>query len=346
MRFAFIMAGGSGERFWPLSRTATPKHLLRLFGGRTMLEHTVHRVAAVVPKEHIYILTNTAQHAAIAEDLPFLPAANIIAEPVKRDTAPACALAVAIAIARSRSEDAICGMFPADAMIHDEAAFARQLELAYTEAQSGEAIVTFGIPPTSPSTAFGYLEIGAADGETCKVVRFTEKPDANTAAAYLAGGRHLWNAGIFLWNARLFLAEADTHAPPLASFIRDFPRTDHEGYVSENFPLLPRISVDYAILEHARSVRALPATFDWDDVGAWTALPRHFPQDADANTFVGTVSSLDSTRCIAVSSGRHIALAGVHDLIVVETPDAILVAHSQHAQDLKALVSQLPGGLT
>jgi len=339
--FAFVLAGGTGERFWPLSRAALPKHLLRLFGGRTLLENTVRRLEGVVPSENIFVLTNVAQREAAVRELPFLDPRQVIAEPAKRDTAPACALATAIA--RSRDKDATCAILPADAMIHDGETFRRQLRQAFEAASRGKDILTFAIPPAFPSTGFGYLELGEADADGIfPVSRFVEKPDREVAESYVAGGRHAWNAGIFLWSAELFFEESQRHIPELAKFIEDFPGEGLGDFLHSRFPNLPKISVDYAILEKARSVRALRAGFDWDDVGSWSSLPAHLGTDSSGNCLQGPTAVHESTGNIVLSTGRLIALCGVRDLIIVETPDAILVAHKDSAQHIKALQKLLP----
>lgn len=334
----FIMAGGSGERFWPVSRTATPKHLVKLLGDQTLLEQTVRRFEGLIPNERVFILTNAAQLEATKAAVPFLPAANIIAEPAKRDTAPAAALATAIA--RSIHPDAVAALFPADAMIHDTATFRNQLAEAAGYVCGHESILTFSITPTYPSTGFGYLELeeGAASKTgVVTVKRFVEKPDETKARVFVEGGRHGWNAGIFLWKVGTFLAECRRHQPDLEKFILEFPAGEHASYLAERFPALPKISVDYAIMEHAASVVALIARFDWDDVGSWTALPSHLGQDKRGNTLKGPVVILDADRNIVVAGKRTVALCGVSDLVVVETDDAILVCHRDAAQQIRNL---------
>lgn len=342
---AFILAGGSGERFWPLSRSGTPKHLLRLLDSRTLLETTVERLQGALPLERIFVLTNIAQAKAAREAVPGLPPENIIAEPVKRDTAPACALATAMA---SRfGLDTVCIVLPADAMIHDVEKFRSQLALMSGAASREDAIVTFGIPPAHASTAFGYLEFSdAIDGGLTGVNRFVEKPDAETAATYLASGRHAWNAGIFAWRVDWFLTEAARLAPELAGFVKGFPTEgDPSAYLAQHFEQLPKISVDYAILEKTQRVLAVQAGFDWDDVGSWTALPDHLPVDANANCVKGQAATVDSRGNVVVTSGRLVALCGVENLVVVETPDAILVCHRDAAQNIKKLQPLLPESL-
>lgn len=339
--YVCIMAGGSGERFWPMSRRSTPKHLLKLFSDRTLVEETVRRLEGVVPLNHIYVLTNEAQLPGTRAALPFLPPEQIIAEPAKRDTAPAAALATGLV--RVRDPEAVLALLPADALIKDTAAFARQLAGALQRAAQGDALLTFAIKPTYPATGFGYLEMAEElGGGFRRVARFVEKPDKATAERYVAGGNHAWNAGMFIWRVPAFLAEAERQAPALAKFIREFPRGDCGAYLAEKFPALPKISVDYAIMEKAASVATQLAAFDWDDVGAWTALPTHLPADAQGNTLRGAVVTQDAANNIAISNGRVIALCGVKDLVVVETPDGVLVCHRDAVQDIKHLIPKLP----
>jgi len=340
----FIMAGGSGERFWPASRAATPKHLLRLLGDQTLLEQTVRRFEGVVPFEQIFVLTNAAQLKATLAAVPFIPAANIIAEPAKRDTAPAAALATGIAL--TRRSDAIVALFPADAMIHDLPSFQRQLREAAEFVAEHASILTFSISPTHASTGFGYLQLGEelpSSGSTriVSVERFVEKPDADRAQEFFLGKKHGWNAGMFLWQVQTFLNECHNNAPELAHFIQGFPPSGSAdsitSYLTENFPKLPKISVDFAIMERAKKVVAVIAEYDWDDVGSWTALPDHLGKDAQENTLLGPVITLDSGRNIVIAGKRTIALCGVSDLVVVETDDAILVCHRNAVQEIKNL---------
>ena len=339
--FVFIMAGGSGERFWPSSRTSTPKHLLKLLGDQSLLEQTVRRFEGVIPLERIFILTNVAQVESTIAALPFLPAANIIAEPAKRDTAPAAALATGMAL-RQRP-DAIVALFPADAMIHDTASFRRQLSDAATFVGVNSSILTFSITPSHASTGFGYLQLGSpvqAEGTTrfVTVERFVEKPDADRAEVFFQGKKHGWNAGMFLWQAETFHAECGKHQSELAAFILEIQKTaDLKAFLAEAFPKLPKISVDFAIMEKAASVVAAIAEYDWDDVGSWTALPKHLGKDAEENTLRGSVVTLDSGRNIVVAGKRTVALCGVSDLVVVETEDAILVCHRNAVQQIKNL---------
>ena len=336
----FILAGGSGERFWPLSRAQTPKHLLKLLSDRTLLETTVRRVEGLIPWERVFVLTNAAQCDAVRAELPFLPAENILAEPAKRDTAPACALATGFA--RARDPLAICALLPADAMIHNVPAFQRQLVQAVGVAANRNTLITFAIPPTHPATGFGYLHLGEPVDGACRVLRFVEKPDLPSATTYLHSGQYAWNAGMFIWRAEVFYQETVRLIPPLAEFIAKFPTGDPASYLAERFTDLPKISVDYAVMEKASEVQAIRAQFDWDDVGSWTALPEHLGNDGDGNTIRGEVVQIGSKNNVAVANGRLIALYGVENLIVVETSDAILVCHRDAAQEIKKLQPLLP----
>ena len=340
------MAGGSGERFWPLSRMARPKHLVPLLSEVTLLEATVRRVEKALPSSHIFVLTNAAQIEGCRAVLPQLKADQFFAEPAKRDTAPACALGTALV--RNVDPDAVVVFLPADALIEDAETFAEQLKASSDLAAKSDSIVTFGIRPGHASTRFGYLEAGAAlagSGATCpffKVERFVEKPDAVRAAEYLQSGKYFWNAGIFLWKVDTFLREARRSKPELARFIEEFPKTGGEGYIAEHFPGLPKISVDYAIKEKAERVTVAEAQFDWDDIGSWTALPAHLPADEHGNTLRGAVAIHDAHGNIAIATKRLIALCGVKDLIVIETEDAILVCHRDAAEQIKHLQPKLP----
>ncbi|KXU34384.1 hypothetical protein AXK11_08515 [Cephaloticoccus primus] len=373
--YACIMAGGSGERFWPLSRRARPKHLLKLFSERTLIEEAVRRLDGVVPLAHIFVLSNAAQLEATRAALPFLAPGQIVAEPAKRDTAAAAALATALV--RARDPEAVMALLPADSLIKDAATYARQLRMALARAQRSDALLTFAIKPSHAATGFGYLEMAEDVGEGFRrVARFVEKPAAATAAQYLARGNYAWNAGMFIWRVGAFLAEAERHTPQLAQFIRAFPRAgaqaagneaapataaavggaapavdataaaEAQHYLDVHFPTLePKVSVDYAIMEKAAAVETLVAEFDWDDVGSWTALPAHLPQDAAGNCVRGPVALHEAAGNIVLSSGRTIALCGVQDLVVVETPDAILVTHRSAVQQIKQVLPQVPDEL-
>lgn len=344
--YVCILAGGSGERFWPMSRQQTPKHLLKLFSNRTLLEETVRRLEGVVPTTNIFVLTNEAQLVSTREALPFLDSRQIIAEPAKRDTGPAAALATGLV--RARNPEAVLALLPADHLIKNQARLASQMRAALARAAGTNALLTFAIPPTYPSPGFGYLEMGeelarSPDvGIVRRVVRFVEKPDISTAERYLAGGQHAWNAGMFVWRVGAFLAESERHAPELAAFVREFPAGDPTAYLAERFAKLPKISIDYAVMEKALQVETIIAEYDWDDVGMWTSLPPHLEKDASGNAVKGLVVTENAENNVVISNGRIIALVGVKDLVVVETSDAVLVCHRDAVQEIKKLMAVLP----
>lgn len=350
--FIFIMAGGSGERFWPMSRKKNPKHLLRLLGEKTLLAQTVERFEGIVPREQIFILTNHLQREATLQALPNHPPKNIIAEPAKRDTAPAATLATALAL-RADTE-AIVGLFPADATIHDTVTFQRQLLEAAAMAAHEPALITFAIKPTSPSTSFGYLDLGenfssdaldvAKNEKTIfrTVTRFVEKPPLAEAEKFCLSGHHAWNAGMFLWRGKSFLAECEKQQPTLATFLKEcLEVSSPENYLEKAFSHLPKISVDYAIMEKAEHVIAAVAEFDWDDVGHWTALPKHLGVDKGGNTLKVAPEKIvmqEASNNIVVSEGKPIALCDVHNLIVVQTADALLICHRDSVEKIKLLL--------
>ena len=345
----FIMAGGSGERFWPLSRKAKPKHLLKLVSAKTLLEETVLRLKPLAKKPaDLLILTNHEQVPGVRQAIPRFPKASLIPEPAKRDTAPAAALATALAL--RRHPGAILALLPADAVIGRHPIFRAQLAAAARAAAASSSFVTLGIKPSYPATGFGYLYLGGKTlagvkgGPFLKVKRFVEKPSLAKAQGYMRSGQYAWNAGIFVWKASTFLAEAKRQQPALARFIEGFPkRGSYAAYLKREFPKLPKISVDYAIMERARSVLALRAAFPWDDVGSWTALPAHLPTDKHGNTFRGPVLSMENRNSLALAEGgRPVALLGTENLVVVDTPDALLVCSKDKVQEVKQLMKLLP----
>ena len=345
----FIMAGGSGERFWPLSRKTKPKHLLKLVSSKTLLEETVLRLKPLAQKPtDLLILTNHEQVHGVRKALPRFSKASLIPEPAKRDTAPAAALATALAL--RKHPEAILALLPADAVVGRHPIFRAQLAAAARAAAASPSFVTLGIRPSYPATGFGYLQLGkktlaqVKGGPFLKVKRFVEKPSLAKAKGYLRSGQYAWNAGIFVWKASTFLAEARRQQPALAKFIEKFPKKGpYAAYLRREFPKLPKISVDYAIMEGARSVLALRAAFPWDDVGSWTALPGHLPTDKHGNTFRGPVLSMESRNSLALAEGRRpVALLGTENLVVVDTKDALLVCAKDKVQEVKKLMALLP----
>jgi len=347
--YALILAGGSGERFWPLSRRNRPKQLLRFVSQRTLLEETVARLEGFVPTERILILTNIEQEKGVRDLLEGFPKQNIIAEPAKRDTAAAVALGAGWVAARDHSATMLA--LPADHVIADRAAFQETMKTAAAAAEETGALITIGIKPTWACPGFGYIEQGEPvrlrrNGKIAvhRVVRFREKPNVDLAESFLRKGNFRWNAGMFVWSVPTVLSEFNRHAPELADFISQVrsPK-DLDKILHERFAKLPRISFDYAIMEKTEHVLVVEASFDWDDVGSWQAVAHYFKKDEHGNAANSALTALDSTDNIIFNDGETtIALLGVHNLIVVRTGDAILICHRHQAEKIKNLVGKLP----
>jgi len=354
--YALILAGGSGTRFWPLSRDRRPKQLLRLFDDETLIEKAVARLEGFVPLENVLILTSASQVDGVREVLPGLPASHIVAEPARRDTAPAIALAAGWVAARD--PEAVMVALPADQLVRKEEEFRGLLAAASEAASLDDVIVTLGIRPDWPCPGYGYIERGdAADipgyeaGVTVnEVISFREKPSPDLAEEFLARGNFAWNAGIFIWSIPTLIAELERHCPELAAFIRALRDSDDfDGLVGEQFPRLTRISIDFALMEKASRVLNIEADIGWDDVGGWLSVAKYLEKDDAGNAHNGAVVASGSSGNIVFSEGDEaplVALLGVEDLIVVRTADAILVAHRDEADRIKALVGELPPELT
>ena len=349
--YALILAGGSGTRFWPLSRDSRPKQLLDLFGDGTLLEHAIRRLDGLVPLENILILTNSKQLDAVRENASMLPAENIFAEPAKRDTAPAVAMGIGLVAARN--PDAVMMVLPADQLIRDTAAFHEVMGDALTSAEKSDGLVTIGIQPTWPCPSYGYIERGGPaeiPGLSCahpphEVKRFREKPNPELAEEFLREGGFSWNAGMFVWSLPVVTAQLAKHAPELAAFIDELRASpDLLETVAAKFPHLPARSIDYALMEHADRVLNIEATFDWDDVGSWISVAKYLPTYGDGNQANEAVTELDCKDNIIFNArpGTRIALLGVSDLIVVQTGDALLVANRHEADAIKNLSPLLP----
>ncbi len=348
--YALILAGGSGERFWPLSRRSRPKQLLNLISKKALLEETVARLEGLVPREHILILTNIEQETAVRKLLGAFPKENIVSEPNKRDTAAAVALGTGWIAARDHAATML--VLPADHLISNAAAFQKTLILATEAAKETGELVTIGIKPTWACPGYGYIEQGeqvhlknrTGKNGVHRVVRFREKPNADLAESFLRKGNFRWNAGMFVWSVPTVLSEFNRHAPELADFISQLRAPGKfEKVLRERFSKLPRISFDYAIMEKADRVLVVEAEFDWDDIGSWRSLAKYFKSDDQQNAANCAVTAIDSTNNIVFDQdGTTIALLGVHNLIVVRTGDAILVCHRHQAEKIKNLIDKLP----
>ncbi|MBP7948480.1 MAG: NTP transferase domain-containing protein [Verrucomicrobiales bacterium] len=351
--YAVILAGGSGRRFWPLSRDAKPKQLLHLFDDSTLLEQTLERLRGLVPQENILILTNREQEDAVRALLPGHPAENILAEPVKRDTAPAIALGIGWVV--RRDPNATMMVLPADQLIKDTAAFHACMTSAVEVASRTPALVTIGIKPTWACPSFGYVERGRRafisglqhPTAVYEVSRFREKPNPDLAEEFLARGNFSWNAGMFIWSLPTVVHELTTHCPQLMHFVAEIRRTsDVAATIAAQFPEMSPISIDYALMEHATRVLNIEATFDWDDVGSWISVGKYLPADVQHNSANSPLAQIESTgNIVFTEANTQVALLGVQDLIIVQTGDALLIADKHSADAIKKLVDLVPKNL-
>ncbi len=354
------MAGGRGERFWPVSREATPKQLITLLGKRSFLQQAVDRVLPLVPLRNILIITNAVQAAAVRRQLPRLPKDNVIAEPVGRDTCAAVALGAAVVGARSA--DAVMAVLPADHVIPDPKGFQQVLADAFELAGRDEVIVTIGIKPSGPETGYGYIRHDLAAMRPAKgskrpatkffkAEQFVEKPPLPKAEEYVAAGNYRWNAGMFVWSFSTVARGLARHVPEMEAACQRWLLAARKGPVAlrrllaRDYPEVQKISIDFALMEKAANVAVADGSFAWDDLGAWPALARHIPKDAAGNAAVGELVQVDSARNViydARSRNRSpITLVGVRDCIVVLADDSTLIASKAEAQKIKELVKTL-----
>lgn len=345
--YAIIMAGGSGTRFWPLSRRRRPKQLLDIFGDRSMIAQTAERISPLVPWENMIIVTGEHLVEPVQRALPQVPAANILAEPAARNTAPCIGLATELIQKRSQQEDPVIGVFPADHHIGDPEAFRRAIDAASQAAAKPGVIVTLGIRPTRPETGYGYIRYLPSAGIALDVESFVEKPDLETARAYLEHGSYLWNAGLFFFRASTMMQEIERQLPQMHQGLAELrPSLDTEAQASELarvFPQLQSISIDYGVMENAREVRVVATDPQWSDVGHWAALTGLLEGDPNNNQRRGEVVALDSQNSILFNEDPDhvVAVVGARDLVVVHTPDATLVMPRDRAQDVRAVVEAL-----
>jgi len=353
--YPVILAGGRGTRFWPLSRKKRAKQLLALDGKQSMIQQTVARLLPLAPARQFWIITNDDLRPAILKQLPKLPKAQVLAEPVGRNTAPAIGLAAFLLL--REHPDAVLGLFPSDHVIADEKNYRATIERGIEIAAEGENIVVLGIRPTRPETGYGYIEAGCVfAGNALRVRRFTEKPDVEKAAAFVAAGNYFWNSGMFLWSASTLVNALREHLPKTAPLLEEIAATFGTRKFAATFrklyPKCASISVDYALLEprsakgeQASNIICLPADFGWNDLGSWTALHEHHtakssPREGNLINGAGAFI-LNASGNYVHAPGKFVAIVGVNDLVVVETDDALLITTRQRAQDVGKVVKYL-----
>ena len=346
--YATILAGGSGTRFWPVSRVQVPKQFLVLQGTQSLLQATVQRITPLIPPERIYVVTAAHLQEQTVAQLPEVPAANILSEPVGRNTAAAVGLA-AWHLMRVDPE-ALMVVLPADHAIADSAAFCASLQQATLAAQHANMLMTLGVQPTHPATGYGYIQVGDSLGLPAvslarQATQFTEKPQAEAAAQFVASGAYLWNCGIFVWRVATIMEELSTHSPDLWQQLVAYIQAAQAGADAEtllaSYAQLPNVPIDIAVLEKSSRVGVLPVTWPWSDVGSWQALADLHPQDSAGNIVVGQHIGRDATGLIVYSPKRLVATIGVSDLIIVQTDDVLLICSKDRDQEVREIVQLL-----
>ncbi len=344
--YALILAGGRGTRFWPRSRRAQAKQVLKIFGERSLIQATVDRLSPLIPSERLWVLTNEHLRDEIVRQLPSIPRRQILAEPVQRNTAPAIGLAAHIL--HSIDRDAVMGVFPSDHVIANSRRYLQFARAGFRAAAEGK-IVVLGIIPRWAETGYGYIEFprGTRSGslQPALVSSFREKPDARTASKYLAAKRFYWNAGMFFWRVDILLDALRRHLPKTATLLASLPRFSSRRFsakLAEVFPRSENISIDYAVLERANNVVGFACDdIGWNDVGSWNAVYELVTRDRDGNAARSAVVSNDSSGNYVDAGNKLVALLGAHNLIVVDTPDALLIADRSRAQQVGDIVKLL-----
>tara|TARA_R110002111_G_scaffold258083_1_gene326885 strand:- start:134884 stop:135963 length:1080 start_codon:yes stop_codon:yes gene_type:complete len=350
MLHTVVMAGGSGTRFWPQSRNAKPKQLLKLAGEHTMIQATAARCRPLSDNQHLWVATNETLAEEIQRQLPDIPVDQILIEPAPRNTAPGIGLA-AIHLLKQDPE-AIMLVASSDHIIQPESGFLSTINQATALIKTKpDTLVLIGIPPTCPATGYGYIQCGPpfdeAQQHASRVQEFKEKPDSETAQHYCDSGNYLWNCGIFAWKARTILAALARFEPKMHKQLLQISNAigtpQYEQVLNQVFPAMKSESIDYAVLEHSKeNLAVIQAEFEWDDVGNWNTLRKYFPADANGNTIVGLHCGLETSDNIIISSKDHlIATFGIENCLIVHTPDATLMARKDDESAIKKLVSQL-----
>lgn len=341
--WAVVLAGGCGARFWPRSRQAIPKQLLKIFGENTLIQDTLQRLEPLISPERQLIITHQLQAELIREQLPHWPQANLIAEPIGRNTAACVALAAKLLLARD--PEALMLVLPADHMIQAKEVFLEQLRQALQFAATGPWLVALGVEPDRPETGYGYLHVEPEASDFCKVLQFIEKPDRERALAYLAKGNYLWNSGIFIWKAATIWTELQRHAPAICQALDSLPENplcqDFQLCLEAAYRALPTISIDYAVLEKSSQVYTLRSRFDWSDVGSWESVYSLSQKTREGNALTGDIFVRGTTNSYIYSPHKFTAVIGVDNLIVVDTEDALLICHRDQAQEVRAAVKYL-----
>ena len=346
-KYALIMAGGVGSRFWPMSTKSYPKQFHDFLGtGKSLLQQTYHRMARFIAAENILILTNTAYKELVLAQLPDLSETQLVLEPCMRNTAP-CILYAAMKIAQ-RDPEAQLLVAPSDHWIEDETAFASDVNACFEASSTQGVICTLGIKPTFPNSGFGYIESkGALSNGLLEVSQFREKPDYETAKSFLAAGNFSWNAGIFIWSVPTIVAAFERFEPSLYGLFKKgisyYNSPEEAAFIAAHYPLAENISIDYAILEKAPSIYMRQATFDWNDLGTWGALYDKVPKDPHENAVAHTqlLAKDASGNMVLASQDKKVVMEGLHDFIVVDTPKVLMIYPKTKEQEIKEVVKRV-----
>ena len=347
--YAVIMAGGVGSRFWPVSTTELPKQFHDMLGaGATLIQKTFSRLSKLIPADNILILTNERYNDLVLQQLPMVKQAQVLLEPAMRNTAP-CILYAALKI-QKQNPDAVMVVAPSDHWIEDENAFANNLQACFNYCQSNDALMTLGIQPTFPNTGFGYIEYDQSNEEKLKKVKqFREKPDYETAKLFLAQGNFLWNGGIFIWSVKSICSSFEKFQPKMnALFLNGlaaYNTSNEQHFITENYSQAENISIDYAILEKAQNVFVLPATFDWNDLGTWGQLHEKLDKDENNNGVINAKVVLEnaSNNIIRSDAEKLIVIDGLHDYIIVDKEDVLLIYPKNKEQEIKRITALANG---
>lgn len=345
--FAVIMAGGVGSRFWPVSTTEFPKQFQDMLGaGQTLIQKTYSRLSKIVPSENIFVLTNERYNNLVLEQLPDINQHQVLLEPAMRNTAP-CILYAALKIQKS-NPNAVMVVAPSDHWIENEAEFCKNLEQCFEFSSKNNALVTLGIQPTFPNTGFGYIEYNKFSESIVKnVVQFREKPDYKTAVSFIESGNFLWNGGIFIWSVSSILEAFKNFQPDMMALFEEgvdnFNTNTEQEFIDKNYHLADNISIDYAILESAKNVFVLPATFDWNDLGTWGSLHEKLDKDENKNAVVNakTVLYNASNNIISTQKDKLVIVDGLSDYIIVDKDNILLIYPKSKEQDIKSVVNSL-----
>lgn len=346
-----ILAGGSGTRLWPLSRSKRPKQLLSLVTDRSLIQDTVHRIEPLVPPDRVFIVTEQSHAEDVRAQLPAIPPRNFVTEPVRRGTAPA--LALAALVIQQVAPDTVMASLHSDAVITNPEELLRALRLAEAVAASSDYVVTLGVRPTSPATNLGYIEMAEpleewqSQGEVYRAQRFVEKPDAERARQFVESGRFLWNSGMFVWRVSVIMELFRQLMPALYQLlmeIRPFLGTVREkDVIAEVYPRMEKETIDYGIMERAPKVAVVPTTLRWSDVGSWAEIMEVCPPNRGSNLVWGTHLGLDTEDTLVYATQKPVVTIGLRDLVIVDTEDVLLVATRERAQDVKKVVEELEG---